>query len=56
MAKEERQKTTVVLPADLMKKAKIRAIEEDCTLAKLIENAVTEHLKKPRPSQRRDQR
>jgi len=56
MPKQEKQKTTVVLPTDLMKKAKIRAIEEDRTLASLIENAVTDYLEKRKPSQRRGQR
>ena len=56
MAKQEKQKTTVMLPADLMKKAKIRAIEEDRTLASLIEKAVTGYLEKQKPSQGRGQR
>jgi len=48
MRKQDKQKTTLVLPMDLMKKAKIRAIQEGRTLASIMGQAITEYLNKPK--------
>jgi hypothetical protein len=47
--KAERLKTTVVLPRDLWKRARIEAVEEETDLSTLIAKAIEAYLKsKPR--------
>jgi post-segregation antitoxin (ccd killing protein) len=51
--KAERLKTTVVLPRDLWKRARIKAVEEETDLSTLIAKAIEAYLtSKPRKEQR----
>jgi hypothetical protein len=43
--KEDRLKTTVVLPRDVWKRAKLRAIDEESDLSALIVKALEAYLK-----------
>ena len=52
-AKVERLKTTVVLPRDLWKRARIEAVEEETDLSTLIAKTIEAYLKsKPRKVRR----
>ena len=51
--KADRLKTTIVLPRDLWKRARIEAVEEETDLSALIAKAIEEYLKsKPRKERR----
>jgi hypothetical protein len=51
--KAGRLKTTVVLPRDLWKRARIKAVEEETDLSTLIAKAIEAYLKsKPRKERR----
>jgi len=53
ITKAERLKTTVVLPRDLWKRARLEAVEEETDLSTLIAKAIEAYLKSNPKKERR---